>query len=36
MHPLAHDESLADVLLTDLRSVGVIVVDDLGEQVGER
>ena len=29
-----HDEPLATVRLADLRSVGVVVVDDLGEQVG--
>jgi hypothetical protein len=33
MRPLAYDESLAGVLLTDPRSVVVIVVDDLGEQI---
>lgn len=33
MHPLAHNESLAGVLLVDLRSVRVIVVDDLGEKI---
>jgi hypothetical protein len=36
MHPLAYDESLAGVLEADLRSVGVIVVDDLGSRYGER
>lgn len=29
-----HDEPLATVRLADLRSVGAVVVDDLGEQVG--
>jgi len=29
-----HEEPLAAVWLTDLRSVGAVVVDDLGEQVG--
>lgn len=29
-----HDEPLAAIRLADLRSVGAVVVDDLGEQVG--
>ena len=33
MRPLVHDEPLAGIPLADLRSVGVVVVDDLGEQV---
>jgi len=34
MRPPVHDEPLAAVRLADLRSVGAVVVDDLGEQVG--
>jgi hypothetical protein len=33
MRRLVYDEPLASVPMADLRSVGVIVVDDLGEQV---
>ena len=34
MRSSARDEPLAAVRLADLRSVGAVVVDDLGEQVG--
>ena len=34
MRSPVQDEPLAAVRLVDLRSVGVVVVDDLGEQVG--